>query len=120
MRAVRFTKPGDAGARARYHAAAVHTSNFLVTLTAQATDVLEADGFSRGEARMMLVALLKGTLANLVEHDPREALTGPIVRGDEATVARHVAALAGHGEMLAAYEALSEATRRMVKRGRGG
>ena len=43
------------------------------------------------------------------------ALTGPIARGDEATVARHRAALSERApELLALYDALAEATRSLA------
>ncbi len=50
------------------------------------------------------------TAANWAEHG-RAALTGPIARGDEATVARHLEALAETDpELLDLYRAMAERT----------
>ena len=47
-----------------------------------------------------------------------EALTGPIARGDEATVERHREALAEHAPHLhELYEALAERTRAIAREG---
>jgi predicted short-subunit dehydrogenase-like oxidoreductase (DUF2520 family) len=73
--------------RVRYHAGAVMSSNFLVTLAALVGEVA-------GEVEPYL-PLLRGTLENLEEQGAAAALTGPVVRGDVGTVRAHVAALAG-------------------------
>ena len=41
----------------------------------------------------MLLPLIRGSFENLERVSPVEALTGPIVRGDDQTVAAHLAAL---------------------------
>jgi predicted short-subunit dehydrogenase-like oxidoreductase (DUF2520 family) len=86
--------------RASYHAGAAIASNFLVTLYRAASDLFEEAG-APPEA---LVPLMTRTIENGFE------LTGPIARGDWATVDRHRAALHGSG-FEAAYDALAEVTR---------
>lgn len=76
--------------RAAYHAAACMASNFLVALEEAAAGVLAAAGIEDG--RELLAPLVMRTAANWAERGD-EALTGPIARGDEATVARHLEAL---------------------------
>jgi predicted short-subunit dehydrogenase-like oxidoreductase (DUF2520 family) len=83
----------DDQGRAAYHAAASIASNFLVTLQAAAEEVAAGAGLSRSEARALLVPLLRRTVENLAALGPERALTGPIARGDDATVATQRAAV---------------------------
>ncbi len=76
----------DDEGRAAYHAAASVASNFLVTLQAAAESIAAGAGLEPQEARALLVPLLRRTVENLAEHGPERALTGPIARGDHATV----------------------------------
>lgn len=77
-----------------YHAAACVVSNYLVTLAATGIEMLTKIGFTAELAQEALLPLIQGTVANLTEKSPREALTGPIARGDALTVAQHLTAIA--------------------------
>ncbi len=79
--------------RSVYHAAASLVSNDLVALLAQAADLLESTGLSRAEALQALVPLAAGTLAQLRAGNLSRALSGPLVRGDVATVKAQFSAL---------------------------
>jgi predicted short-subunit dehydrogenase-like oxidoreductase (DUF2520 family) len=83
----------DDEGRAAYHAAASVASNFLVTLQAAAESIAAGAGLEPHEARTLLVPLLRRTVENLAEHGPEGALTGPIARGDRATVEAQRAAV---------------------------
>ena len=88
--------------RRLYHAGAAIASNYLVTLQRAASRLFERAG-APPEA---LVPLMTRTIENGFE------LTGPIARGDRATVDAHVAAIhAAAPELEPAYLALAEATR---------
>ncbi len=76
-----------------YHAAAVVASNYLVTLLRLSFDLLKASGVPESEAYGVLTPLIGGTLKNVEQVGIPEALTGPIARGDAATVADHLAAI---------------------------
>jgi predicted short-subunit dehydrogenase-like oxidoreductase (DUF2520 family) len=76
----------DDDGRAAYHAAASVASNFLVTLLAAAERIGAGAGLEPHETRALLVPLLHRTVDNLAELGPERALTGPVARGDEATV----------------------------------
>jgi predicted short-subunit dehydrogenase-like oxidoreductase (DUF2520 family) len=78
------------GDKAAYHAAAVMTSNYLVTLVKLATDLWQSFGVPRDEAVRALLPLLRGTLNNLENLSVPNALTGPIARGDVGTVQIHL------------------------------
>jgi predicted short-subunit dehydrogenase-like oxidoreductase (DUF2520 family) len=85
----------DDADRVMYHAAATVASNATVGVLAFAMALLEACGFADVEAKRALAPLAAGTLANIEQLGPVDALTGPIVRGDVDTIARHLAALDG-------------------------
>ena len=85
--------PVRAEDKARYHLAATLASNGLVALVGAVSDVLMTLGIGRGEAFGVVAPLLRGTLDNLAAGTPETALTGPVARGDAATVWRHRAAL---------------------------
>lgn len=73
-----------------YHAAAVLASNYLVALMDAALCLMNCAGVDESRAFSILKPLISGTLANIEETGPVKALTGPIARGDVATVERHV------------------------------
>lgn len=86
----------------RYHAAAVIASNHLVALLGQVERVA-------GDVDAPLEAYLdlaRGALDDVAALGPAAALTGPVRRGDSATVTRHLAGLP-EGER-AAYTAMAE------------
>jgi predicted short-subunit dehydrogenase-like oxidoreductase (DUF2520 family) len=92
--------------RAVYHAAAAIASNLLVALEESAAGLLARIGVD--DARELLAPLVLRTAANWAERGP-DALTGPIARGDRATIERHRAALAEFApKLLTAYDALAE------------
>ena len=97
--------------RAAYHAAASIASNFLVTLEAAA----ERLGSEVGVERRLLVPLVRATVENWAALGGERALTGPVARGDEATVARQRAAIEERApELLDLFDVLVEATGRLA------
>lgn len=99
--------------RAAYHAAAAMASNFLVALEESAAALLAQAGVD--EPRDVLAPLVLRTAANW-STDGAGALTGPIARGDHATVARHLEALRHRApELVPLYEALAERTRSIAE-----
>lgn len=94
--------------RASYHAAAAVASNHLVALLGQVERIARGIGVPP-EAYWALAA---GAVANVAELGAADALTGPVARGDWATVARHLDAL--DPSEHEAYRALAAAARRLV------
>lgn len=91
-----------------YHAAAAMLANGATALAAASTRVLVELGVEERDARVALGALLSSTGANVSAQGATEALTGPIVRGDAGTIARHRDAIAAlDREALAAYDAIA-------------
>jgi predicted short-subunit dehydrogenase-like oxidoreductase (DUF2520 family) len=105
----------DDDGRAAYHAAASIASNFLVTLQAAAEEVAAGAGLERDEARALLVPLLRRTVENLAALGPERALTGPIARGDEATIAAQRAAVEDAApQLLGLFDELVRHTRSLA------
>jgi predicted short-subunit dehydrogenase-like oxidoreductase (DUF2520 family) len=94
--------------RTAYHAAASIASNFLVTLEGAA----ERLAATAGVDRQALAPLVRAAVEDWVRLGAERALTGPIVRGDEGTVARQREAIAARTpELLPLFDALADATR---------
>jgi predicted short-subunit dehydrogenase-like oxidoreductase (DUF2520 family) len=90
-------------ARPLYHAGAAIASNYVVTLHRVASDLFRAAGAPPDA----LVPLMRRTIDNGFE------LTGPIERGDWATVAAHRRAIrAARPDLEPLYDVLAEATAR--------
>jgi predicted short-subunit dehydrogenase-like oxidoreductase (DUF2520 family) len=97
--------------RAAYHAAASIASNFLVTLEAEAEALASNAGIEGFDARRMLGPLVRTTVENWIALGPEEALTGPVARGDQATVAAQRAAIVAQRPQLEPlFDALVERT----------
>jgi predicted short-subunit dehydrogenase-like oxidoreductase (DUF2520 family) len=79
--------PIDDEGRAAYHAAASVASNFLVTLEAAAERIAAGAGLEPEQARELLAPLVRSTVEGWASLGPERALTGPVARGDRATVA---------------------------------
>lgn len=73
-----------------YHAAACIASNYLVSLIHFATGLYRRFGLSREDAFQALFPLIRGTLNNIDQLGPAQALTGPIARGDAPTIEGHL------------------------------
>jgi predicted short-subunit dehydrogenase-like oxidoreductase (DUF2520 family) len=105
----------DEEGRAAYHAAASVASNFLVTLEAAAERIAAGAGLAPADARALLLPLVRRTLDNVAELGPERALTGPVARGDESTVARQREAVADVApELLAMFDELIAQTRELA------
>ena len=95
-------------ARPLYHAALTVASNHLVTLVNDALGLLTDAGVD--EPARLAAPLLSASLDNVLRLGDA-ALTGPVVRGDVATVAAHVATLTNEApDVLPAYVAMARRT----------
>lgn len=101
----------DARHKTLYHAGAVFASNYLVTLIDVAIQTYGQAGIGAEDALSMIAPLLRETADNVFRLGPVAALTGPIARGDMATVTRQQEALAvAHPAHAALYAQLALAT----------
>jgi predicted short-subunit dehydrogenase-like oxidoreductase (DUF2520 family) len=99
-----------------YHTACSMASNFVVTLLDSAISLLEKTGLTRTTASEILFPLVQGTLQNVKKFDASSALTGPIVRGDEDSVQKHLKALETFADVRELYEKLALHTLYFAKR----
>ena len=103
--------------RAAYHAAASIASNFLVALEAAAERVAGAAGLEPADARALLAPLVRRTVEQWAATGPERALTGPIARGDDATVsAQREAVAASAPELIPLFDELVQRTRELAGR----
>lgn len=107
-------------AKARYHMAASLASNGLVALMGVVSEMLASIPIDSVSAVKLIQPLVERTWAHIIDTSPEEALTGPVVRGDQSTLQRHSEALEAHFPHLApAYVALAtEMVRLAVRSGR--
>ncbi|WP_157313945.1 Rossmann-like and DUF2520 domain-containing protein [Chitinibacter sp. GC72] len=103
-----FALSSEAGAKVAYHAALSMAANFLVTLSDLSLKTAEQAGIAPEVAQQLVLGLIRQTLNNIDSLGAAAALTGPIVRGDSATVAQHLAVLPPATQ--AVYRALGVAT----------
>ena len=97
-----------------YHASAVFASNYFVVVEAVAQRLLRHAGLSDAEAWQALRPLVEGTLENMSRQEPMAALTGPVARGDQATIRRHLEALTHDDAVL--YRALGRAALELAQK----
>jgi predicted short-subunit dehydrogenase-like oxidoreductase (DUF2520 family) len=110
----------DARAKTVYHAASVFASNYLTTVLDAALRAYQAAGIPDEVARELARPLALETLSNVFRLGPETALSGPIARGDAATVARQQAAVTAWDPATGAlYKALAAATWDLAARKRG-
>lgn len=97
------------GNRARYHAAASMVSGLGAGwFLAAARELAAAGGLPEAEARRLLLPLAEASLRAAVDGGPA-VLTGPALRGDDATIARHEAAI--EQRLRPSYRALTRLLR---------
>ena len=102
--------PVAAHERMAHHAACCVAANHLVTLMAQVERLAPA-----GVPLEAYLDLARGAIQNVERLGPAGALTGPAVRGDETTIAGHLAAMPATEREL--YTAMLEATRTLAAAG---
>lgn len=97
-----------------YHAAGVFASNYLLTLAEQALNCLHFAQVKEDDALGLLINIMHNTMSNLaVKKSPSAALTGPLKRGDFATIEAHVSAFTDE-QSRDFYKFLLEKTKDLV------
>lgn len=107
----------QAEAKTLYHAASVFACNYLVTLIDTALNAYIASGIPAPLARQLAQPLVMETVGNIFRLGPEQALTGPIARGDMATVARQQCAVSAWQQPAGvAYQAMADLTLALAQR----
>jgi predicted short-subunit dehydrogenase-like oxidoreductase (DUF2520 family) len=110
----------DPESKSIYHAAAVFASNYLVTLMDAALEAYQRAGIPHATALKIVEPLVRGTIDNVFAVGTTAALSGPIARGDAATVVRQYRALATWSPRTGQlYKQLGKATAVIARRRQG-
>ncbi len=105
----------DGRQKAAYHAAGAFAAGHLLAVLEAATQILTRLGFKRWKASQALLPLVRQMLENFERLGPRISWTGPVSRGDYATVRKHLKALERFPrETREAYLALSRLAVRLL------
>ena len=90
----------DRQAKPLYHAACVFACNYLSSLMDMSLETATKAGLEKEPFWLSLQPLIQSTLENIGENGTAGALSGPIARGDSATVKSHINALAEQSDSL--------------------
>lgn len=88
-----------------YHAAAVFGANYVAALLDISAELMKRAGLD--DVRGDLVALGASAMHNWQRHDDGRRFTGPAARGDQPTMDRHLAAIAGDTQVAEMYKLLA-------------
>lgn len=106
----------DARGRLAYHGACALVSNHLAVIEDRAAVILRGQGLAPRVVDRALGELMLGSLENLLALGIPDGITGPLARGDRATVSDHLAALDDAGAR-SLYAELSERLGRLLDAG---
>lgn len=105
----------DGDKKTLYHAAACMLSNYMVTLMDASQQMLAHTGLSKDDAASATMPLLESVVKNMQGKQSKDALTGPIKRGDASTVAMHINSLKEEmPEMVELYKIMGKMTMQMI------
>lgn len=99
----------DAKHKTAYHAWGTFASPLLLSLFVTAEEVARLAGIPPNLARRRMLPILRKTLENYAKHGPVGAFSGPIIRGDAATVRKHLQVLRKNPGAFEVYKALARA-----------
>lgn len=77
-------------AKTTYHTATVFVCNYLVALMEVGLRCFERAGVGRPLAMQIMEPIVRGTVQNVFERGPVQALTGPVARGEVSVVAKEL------------------------------
>ena len=98
--------------KSAYHAWATMTSPLLLAFLVALEEVARAAGLTAQEARRKSLPIMRQTLENYSRLGASRSFSGPLVRGDAATVAKHLAVLKKLPAGRKVYTALAQAAMR--------
>jgi predicted short-subunit dehydrogenase-like oxidoreductase (DUF2520 family) len=90
-----------------YHAFGFFSSPALVALIEAAQQVGKLAGLSEYQARELMEPIVRQTIDNCFRSTAGEAFSGPLRRGDVATVRKHLEVLKDQPQLIDLYRALS-------------
>lgn len=100
--------------KAAYHAWGAFASPLFTALLLTTEQVATLARIPRKRAPRMMLPILRQTLANYVKHGPAKGFSGPLIRGDAATVAKHLRVLRRIPQAREVYLALARSAVRSL------
>ena len=97
----------DSRGKAMYHAGAMFGSPLLVATLAAGVRAMREAGIAEGEALALLGPMAAATVANVQKRGMARSFSGPLARGDAATLKVHREALRKHPLVAHVYESLA-------------
>ena len=97
-----------------YHVFGSFASPMVIALMASLEQVAHAAGIRRPDVKRVMMPLLVQTLRNHLDQDAASAFSGPLVRGDVATVRKHLDELKKLPEAKTVYVALTRAALKLL------
>jgi predicted short-subunit dehydrogenase-like oxidoreductase (DUF2520 family) len=101
-----------ASRKAAYHAWATLTSPLFLAFLVMLEKAASAAGLTREDARRKSMPIIRQTLANYSRLGPAKSFSGPLIRGDAETVAKHLSVFKQYPEAHDVYVALARAALR--------
>lgn len=98
--------------KAAYHAWATMTSPLLLAFLVTLEDAARGAGFTARDARRRSLPIIMQTIANYSRLGAAHSFSGPLVRGDAQTVAKHLAVLKSNPGVREVYVTLARAALR--------
>ena len=95
--------------KAAYHAWATFVSPLWLAFLVTLEEAAGGAGLSRADARRMSLPIIRQTLENYSRLGPAHSFSGPMIRGDAPTVAKHLVALQKDPAVREVYVALARA-----------
>ena len=97
-----------------YHVFGSFASPLVIALMASMEQVGKAAGIPQRDVKSIILPLLRRTWGNYSTKGPPSAFSGPLVRGDVATVRKHLAELKKLPEAREVYLALARASLKLL------
>ncbi len=100
--------------KAKYHLIGVFSSNLLVGLISAVEGLSRDIGWAKKNTTGVVSSIIKTTLDNVMKNGVKNALSGPLERGDISTIKKHLKMLRKNKNLLNIYKALSLAALKNV------
>lgn len=98
-----------------YHASACMLSNYLVTLIHNGLILMESIQIDNSSALKAMLPLINSTIQNVLDLGTKDALTGPISRGDINTVRKQLEEISlSSKDQLALYSCMAKETLKLA------
>ena len=97
----------QASKKALYHAIGMLSSPLLVSHLVAAHQAASLAGFTPRQAQELIEPIARATLDNVFSKGPGQSFSGPIARGDGATIRLHLQALQAHPMLADVYRSLA-------------